>query len=207
MERRSASPLPPSSATTSPAARSSRTPPHFVTNTAAIAFIAAIAVAARLSLDDVGLSRDALPAGLRVGCLAVLVVGVVVAAGVTVAAATRPSWVTTSDGRQAMSSCRPSSKFPSAPSCSRSSRSVAYSVRCSIACRARGERWLRRRCCSDCGTCRSMVRSGSGWRRRRVRRHRGDHGGGSRVPAHEGPTPGASSHRGSPTGRRTASPS
>jgi uncharacterized protein len=63
---------------------------HFVTNTAAIAFIAAIAVAARLSLDDVGLSRDALPAGLRVGCLAVLVVGVVVAAGVTVAGRDTP---------------------------------------------------------------------------------------------------------------------
>jgi membrane protease YdiL (CAAX protease family) len=56
---------------------------HFATNTAAIAVIAAIAVAARLTRDDVGLSRDALPAGVRVGLLSVLVVGVVVAVGVT----------------------------------------------------------------------------------------------------------------------------
>lgn len=57
---------------------------HFATNTAAIAVIAAIAVVAGLSLHEVGLSRDAVPAGARVGGLAVLAVGVVVAAGVTV---------------------------------------------------------------------------------------------------------------------------
>jgi hypothetical protein len=43
---------------------------HFATNTAAIAVMAAIAVVAGLSLHDVGLSRDALPAGARVGGLA-----------------------------------------------------------------------------------------------------------------------------------------
>jgi uncharacterized protein len=57
---------------------------HVATNTAVIAVIAAIAAAARLSRDDVGLSRDAVPAGVRAGGLAVLAVGVVVAAGVTV---------------------------------------------------------------------------------------------------------------------------
>jgi membrane protease YdiL (CAAX protease family) len=63
---------------------------HFATNTAAIAVIAAVAVVAGLSCDDVGLSRDALPAGLRAGSLAVLVVGVVVAAGVTVVGSDSP---------------------------------------------------------------------------------------------------------------------
>jgi uncharacterized protein len=57
---------------------------HFATNTAAIAIVAAIAVVAGLSRDDVGLSRDALPAGVRAGSLAVLAVGIAVAAGVTV---------------------------------------------------------------------------------------------------------------------------
>jgi membrane protease YdiL (CAAX protease family) len=63
---------------------------HFATNTAAIAVIAAVAVVAGLSREDVGLSRDALPAGLRAGSLAVLVVGVVVAAGVTVLGSDSP---------------------------------------------------------------------------------------------------------------------
>ncbi|HSM65297.1 MAG TPA: CPBP family intramembrane glutamic endopeptidase [Ilumatobacteraceae bacterium] len=57
---------------------------HFATNTAAIAVIAAIAAIAGLSRDDVGLSREALPAGVRVGALAVFTVGVVVAAAVIV---------------------------------------------------------------------------------------------------------------------------
>jgi uncharacterized protein len=63
---------------------------HFATNTAAIAVIAAIAAAARLSRDDVGLSRDAVPAGVRAGGLAVLAVGVAVAAGVTVVGSGSP---------------------------------------------------------------------------------------------------------------------
>jgi uncharacterized protein len=63
---------------------------HFATNTAAIAVIAVIAATAGLSRDDVGLSRDALPAGVRAGGLAVLAVGVAVAAGVTVAGRDAP---------------------------------------------------------------------------------------------------------------------
>ncbi len=63
---------------------------HFATNTAAIAVIAAIAVVAGLSRDDVGLSRDAVPAGMRVGGLTVLAVGVAVAAGVTVVGSGSP---------------------------------------------------------------------------------------------------------------------
>lgn len=63
---------------------------HFATNTAAIAVIAVIAVIAGLSRNDVGLSRDALPAGVRAGGLAVLVVGVVVAPGITVVGSDSP---------------------------------------------------------------------------------------------------------------------
>jgi membrane protease YdiL (CAAX protease family) len=63
---------------------------HFATNTAAIAVIATVAVVSGLSRDDVGLCRDALPAGMRAGSLAVLVVGVVVAAGVTVVGSDSP---------------------------------------------------------------------------------------------------------------------
>jgi membrane protease YdiL (CAAX protease family) len=59
---------------------------HFATNTAMIAVVAAVAAAARLSLDDVGLSPDALRAGLRIGGLAVIAVGIVVATGVMVVA-------------------------------------------------------------------------------------------------------------------------
>ena len=52
--------------------------------------MSAIAVVAGLSLHDVGLSRDALPAGVRIGGLAVLVVGVVVAVGITVIGSDSP---------------------------------------------------------------------------------------------------------------------
>jgi membrane protease YdiL (CAAX protease family) len=59
---------------------------HFVTNTAMIGVVAAVAAAARLSRDDVGLSTDALRGGLRMGGLAVIAVGIVVATGVMVIA-------------------------------------------------------------------------------------------------------------------------
>jgi len=63
---------------------------HFVTNTAMIGVVAAVAAAARLSRDDVGLSPDTMRAGLRIGGLAVIAVGVVVATGVMVVAEDSP---------------------------------------------------------------------------------------------------------------------
>lgn len=51
---------------------------HLVGNVAMIGVVAAIAAAGHLSRDELGLSRAALPAGLRVGGIAAVVVGVVV---------------------------------------------------------------------------------------------------------------------------------
>jgi membrane protease YdiL (CAAX protease family) len=63
---------------------------HFATNTGLIVVIAAVAAAARLTAEEVGLARDALPAGVRMGSLAVLVVGVVVAVGVALVGGDSP---------------------------------------------------------------------------------------------------------------------
>jgi uncharacterized protein len=51
---------------------------HFATNVAMTLVVAAIAFVARLSGDELGVSAAAVPAGLRVGAVAVVVVGVVV---------------------------------------------------------------------------------------------------------------------------------
>jgi uncharacterized protein len=58
---------------------------HFATNVAMMAVVVAIAVAARLSRDEVGLSPDAAPAGLRVGAIAIGVVGIIVTIAIVAA--------------------------------------------------------------------------------------------------------------------------
>lgn len=57
---------------------------HFAANTAMIGVVSSIAVASALTTDELGLTRAALPRGLRYGAVAATVIGAAVAAAVLV---------------------------------------------------------------------------------------------------------------------------
>ena len=57
---------------------------HFASNTAMIGVVSAVAVASALSVDELGLTRAALPKGLRYGAVTAAAIGAAVAAAVVI---------------------------------------------------------------------------------------------------------------------------